>query len=95
MDVPGHEDFAPYIDSAFRIDGWPGTLRLAMVDVAARPYPGSGRLPFMLLFHGPRGDILPEGLHRATAPDGRGFTIYVMPIHTPAQDRQEYQAVFN
>lgn len=51
--------------------------------------------PFTLIFHGPRGDILGEGLHGTTTEDGTRFAFYIMPIHTPALDRQEYQAVFN
>jgi len=31
----------------------------------------------------------------ATAEDGPSLEIYIMPIHTEATDRQEYQAIFN
>jgi hypothetical protein len=26
---------------------------------------------------------------------GPSFTLYVIPVHTPARDRQDYQAAFN
>ena len=91
-----HEDFAPYIDKAFRFSGWPGVLRLT--EIAPSRHASEvdvTRIPFTLIFAGPRGDVLSEGLWTATAEDGSSFDLYVMPIHTPARDRQEYQAVFN
>jgi hypothetical protein len=57
--------------------------------------PGASRAPFTLRFHGPVGDILPEGLYRTVIEDGPSLEIYIMPIHTVAPGRQDYQAVFN
>jgi hypothetical protein len=48
-----------------------------------------------LIFAGSAGDILPQGHHRITAPDGAVFELHITPIHTPTRDRQDYQAVFN
>ncbi|MGE0419020.1 MAG: hypothetical protein AB7O80_19630 [Acetobacteraceae bacterium] len=95
MDTPRHEDFVPYVDAVFRFDGWSDPLRLAAVDVATRLNPGIDRHPFTLVFRGARNPVLPEGMRRVIAPDGRAFDIYVMPIHTPAPGHQDYQAVFN
>jgi len=39
--------------------------------------------------------VLREGPYILEVEGGPGFQLYVMPIHTPAQDRQDYQAVFN
>ena len=89
-------DFAPHVGKQFRFAGVPVTLRLASIDV--RPggaMPGAARAPFTLIFHGPVGEILPEGLHRAEIQDGPTLEFYLMPIHTVAAGRQEYQAVFN
>lgn len=91
-----HEDFAPHVGKRFRFEGWHGTLDLAAAilhHTAAAP--GTVRTPFTLLFHGPVGDILPEGLYRADIEDGPTFELYIMPIHTVAPGRQEYQAMFN
>ncbi len=91
-----HEDFAPHVDRLFRFAGWHGTLRLARIEYprhAGGAHPS--RPPFTLIFHGPRDDILPEGLYTATVDEGPHFEVYIMPIHTPAADRQEYQALFN
>jgi len=91
-----HEDFAPHVDKQFRFAGWPGSLRLVRIDVPARPAASDvARAPFTLIFRGVRGEVLTEGLRTATAEDGSSFELYIMPIHTPAADRQDYQAVFN
>lgn len=91
-----HEDFAPHVDKQFRFSGWHGSLRLARIDIPARPAPaGAVRAPFTLIFEGVRGDALPQGMRTATAEDGSSFELYIMPIRTPSADRQDYQAVFN
>jgi hypothetical protein len=91
-----NEDFAPHVGKRFRFQGWHSALRLAMIDVPHHAgMPGATRAPFTLIFHGAVDDILPEGLYRADVEDGPSFEIYVMPIHTTAPGRQEYQAVFN
>ena len=53
------------------------------------------RAPFALIFDGPPGDVLPEGLYAVQAEDGASFEFHIMPVHTPARDRQDYQALFN
>jgi hypothetical protein len=57
--------------------------------------PGAERMPFTLTFHGPVGDLLPEGFYPAEAEGGAVLEFYVIPVHTPSGDRQDYQAVFN
>jgi hypothetical protein len=88
-----HEEFAPYVGKRFSFEGQPVVLVLAKVEAQAAGY--SGRTPFILIFHGPAGDVLPEGLHTAQIEGGPFTAFYVAPIHTVARDRQEYQAVFN
>jgi hypothetical protein len=91
-----HEDFAPHVDKPFRFAGWPGSLRLARIErPTGRAAADGERAPFTLIFQGVRGEVLAEGMQTATADDGSSFEFYIMPIHTPAADRQEYQAVFN
>jgi hypothetical protein len=92
--ILSHHDFAPHVGRDFRFTGWHGVLRLAKVDVQP-PYPGDEREPFALIFHGPAGDILPEGLYEARPDGGAATAFYIMPIHTASRDRQDYQAVFN
>jgi len=88
MDVLRHEDFAPHVNKRFRFEGWHGALRL--VEIVGGP-----DRPFTLLFCGPVAAVLPEGLYTATVDDAQCFDFYIMPIHTPASGRQDYQAVFN
>ena len=91
-----HEHFQPHLDRAFRFDGHPQVLRLTQINVKDRPpLPGLPYKAFILIFSGARGDVLPEGFHAAQAEGGARFDFYIMPIHTPAPDRQDYQAVFN
>jgi hypothetical protein len=91
-----HEDFEPHLSSAFRFGGQPQVLTLAKIDVMDHPpLPGLSYKAFVLIFTGPRGDVLPEGFYDAEAQGGTRFDFYIMPIHTPAPDRQDYQVVFN
>jgi len=91
-----HEDFAPHVGKRFRFEGWHPALHLVAINSYDQPAaPGVTRPPFTLLFHGPVGDVLPEGLYRADIEDGPTLEFYIIPIHTVARDRQEYQAVFN
>jgi hypothetical protein len=91
-----HEDFTPHLNKLFRFEGRHHALRLAGVDVVDLPHsPDTQRKPFTLIFHGPKGDVMPEGLYAAEVEDGARFELYVIPIHTRAPDRQDYQAVFN
>ncbi|MGA2128096.1 MAG: hypothetical protein ABSG76_18320 [Xanthobacteraceae bacterium] len=91
-----HDDFTPHVGKLFRFVGRHHALRLATVDAKdLLNLPGGQRRPFVLIFHGPRGDVMPEGLYAAEVEDGASFELYVIPIHTVAPDRQDYQAVFN
>ena len=96
IEVLRHEDFAPHVDKMFRFVGWHGALRLARIETPRRmDGPVQARPPFTLIFAGAPGDILPEGLYTASVDGQPNIEFYIMPIHTPAADRQEYQAVFN
>ncbi len=91
-----HDDFSPHLNKLFRFEGRHQVLRLAAVDVTDWPdMPDHLRQPFTLIFHGPRGDVMPEGFYQAEVEDGARFELYVIPIHTTAPERQDYQAVFN
>lgn len=88
------EHFRPYIDKVFRVQGGGHAFTLAEVTTAAN-VEGISRQPFSLVFRGPPNNVLPEGFYTLEVDDGPSFELYVMPIHTPAQDRQDYQAAFN
>jgi hypothetical protein len=92
----GH--FHPHVDKIFRVRGGRHALTLSCVEVS-RPggaaLPAPLRQPFNLIFSGPPGDVLREGLYTLEVENGPHFELYVMPVHTPARDRQDYQAMFN
>lgn len=93
------EHFHPHLDKVFRVQG--GRHALTLAEVQARQLSEAERKvvprqPFNLVFRGPPGDVLREGPYVLEVEEGGpGFELYVMPIHTPARDRQDYQAVFN
>ncbi|SDR22810.1 hypothetical protein SAMN05444161_2223 [Rhizobiales bacterium GAS191] len=92
------EQFLPHVDKTFRVKGGRHAFTLTQVDSRrleeweAKVVP---RQPFNLIFRGPPGDVLREGLYTLEVEGGPSFVLYVMPIHTPAQGRQDYQAPFN
>jgi hypothetical protein len=85
------ETFAPYIGKAISLGDGP-TLTLVAVDRHKSPTPGGG---FTLLLRGTPAPIAPEGMHRITLEGGASFDLYLIPIHTPSRDHQDYQIIFN
>jgi hypothetical protein len=93
MLTPDH--FRPHIDKLFRVQGGRHALTLTEVDAPAAQTTGGFRQSFNVIFKGPPEDVLREGLYTFDVEDGPSFDLYVMPIHTPAPGRQDYQALFN
>jgi hypothetical protein len=87
------EDFLPHVEKVFRVKGGRHALTLTHVEVSSAA--GAPRQPFNLIFSGPPGDVLPEGVHVMEVADGPQFELYVMPIHTADRGRQDYQSAFN
>jgi hypothetical protein len=51
---------------------------------------------FVVIFRGrSKTDVMPAGLCECEIENGPVHGLYVMPIHTPRPDRQDYQAAFN
>jgi hypothetical protein len=70
-------------------------LTLVAVDRRGPSAPGAPRAAFTLILRGVPSPIVPEGMHRLTLEDGASVDLYLIPIHTPSRDRQDYQIVFN
>jgi len=85
--------FSPHVGKLFQLGDTELSLTLVEVDVVAAP--AGERAPFTLIFRGPASPWAPEQLWSLKAPDGVTHEIHIAPIHTPAPDRQDYQAVFN
>ena len=90
-DATSAETFTPHIGKAIALhDGQ--TLTLVAVDRHKSPAPSRA---FTLLLRGAPAPIAPEGMHRLTLDGGASFDLYLIPIHTPSRDHQDYQIVFN
>jgi hypothetical protein len=91
---PDH--FLPHVGKVFRVSDGRHAFALMRVDqrklAEGEVVP---RQPFVLIFRGPPGDVLPEGLYTFEVEDGRAFELYVQPVFTPQRDRQDYQSSFN
>ena len=95
--VPTADSFTPHVGASFRVEGGGQVLSLNEIELF-KPEPGHGRpdfQPFVLIFSGPPGDVLAEGMHTMKVEDGTTYDLYLIPIHTPEPGRQNYQALFN
>lgn len=89
--MPSPSDFMPHIGRSFRF----GAADLVLDGVAVHSRPGAPHEAFSMIFSGPPGAVLAEGSYDVRL-DGRVIaTLHVMPIHTAASGRQDYQVVFN
>ena len=92
------DHFLPHVNKTFRVRGGRHSLTLNQVDarrVDEREAKLLPRPPFILVFSGPPGDVLREGMYAFDVDGGPSFEFYVMPIETRVRDRQDYQAAFN
>jgi hypothetical protein len=90
------QDFLPHVGRRIVPAGQHRVLTLVSATVSRFPgWESMPREPFALIMQGPPGDVLPEGLYDAAIEGGPDVTLHISPIHTPAPDRQDYQAVFN
>jgi hypothetical protein len=94
-DAPDAASFAPYIGKTVSLpDGHALTL-VAVDQRGAHAAETAMRAPFSLKLRGPPAPIVPEGMHRLVFGDGAEFELYLIPVHTPSRDHQDYQVVFN
>lgn len=91
------ETFAPHVGASFQVEGGHHVLSLSEVERLQKEPGLSDQYvqPFVLVFSGPPGDVLAEGMHTIKVEDGTAYDLYLIPIHTPEPGRQDYQAVFN
>ena len=92
------EHFLPHVHKTFRVVDGRHALTLTNIDMRQllewerKVVPIQ---PFNLIFTGPPGDVLAEGMYKLQVEGGPSFDLYVMPIHTPDRSRQDYQSSFN
>lgn len=88
------EDFEPHVGKQFRFLGTEFSLPLEHIEGDGEQPEGYVRVPFTLIFRGPKpGPVLPGGIYDVETDTGETFWIHVAPIHTVETDRQDYQAV--
>ena len=88
------EMFRAHLDSQFRVvlDG--GEIPLRLVEVT-EPVTAGGFERFLLVFHGPSGALLPDGLHTFQHESLGWFAIFIVPIFGSNAERIVYEASFN
>ncbi|MEJ1970319.1 MAG: hypothetical protein WDN03_17080 [Rhizomicrobium sp.] len=91
------EHFRPHIGKLVRFAAIRDPLTIDSVEGGGEPPKGWPRAPFVVIFRGPPGRdaLVPEGAYDCEIEGGPTLNIYVMPIHTPAPGRQDYQAAFS
>jgi len=92
------EHFLGHVNKTFRVRGAEHAFTLTRVEQRRMEdwETSQGlRQPFNLIFRGPPGNVLREGLYMLEVEGGPAFELYVIPIQTAARDRQDYQAAFN
>ncbi len=89
------ETFKPYVGQPASLSNGPNLTLAAVTPHRSRSADAPPGATFSLLLSGPPAPVAPEGMHRLTFEDGASFDLYLIPIHTPSRDRQDYQIVFN
>jgi hypothetical protein len=92
------ESFLPHVNKVFRVKESGHALTLRQVELRRmeeHELAALGRQSFTLVFAGPPGNALRDGLYTLEVEGGPSFELYVIPIRTLVRDRQDYQAVFN
>jgi hypothetical protein len=98
MEMLTPEHFLPHVNKPVHVAGWHHPLTLTRVDMRRLEEwerEAAPRQPFTVIFRGPPGDVLAEGMCDLRFEDGTSCSLYMIPVFTPQQDRQNYQAVFN
>lgn len=91
-----HEMFSPHLNSTFliRVEGRAFELELTEVEVGERgSRPEEFRLPFVLIFKGPKDAVLPEGEYSVENDATGTLELYVIPIVSTGE-QQAYQVVY-
>jgi hypothetical protein len=98
MDEPlTPQHFLPHVDKVFHVRSTGHALTLSRVEPGDADWQAreATKQSFNLIFRGEPNNLLPEGLHTVEVEGGSSFDLYIIPVQTPARDRQDYQALFN
>jgi hypothetical protein len=95
--VQALSDFLPWVGQPFHLvtdHGEQITAELLQADALAAAAGSSGRLPFSLVFEGPREPLLPQQTLTVRHPGLGEQAMFVVPVARQGQTVQ-YQAIFN
>jgi hypothetical protein len=88
--------FEPLVGKTVRFKGTRFAIPLTRIIKFQKFAADAKREPFILIFRAPKeADHMPEGIYDCEFEDGPTYNIYVAPTHTPEQEWQDYQAIFN
>lgn len=91
-----HHHFEPLVGKITRFKGTPFEIPLSKVVLGQKFVANAKRDPFLLIWRAPKGEhYMLEGMYECEFEDGPTYSIYVLPVFTPEQEFQDYQAVFN
>jgi len=97
MELLTIDHFEPHTGKSVRFKGTSYVFVLDRVEGRVAPTPpGFQRGPFLVIFRGPsKTDVMQAGLYECEIEGGPTYSLYVMPVHTPRPDCQEYQSAFS
>ncbi len=88
--------FEPLVGKAVHFKGTDYTITLDRIIKGQKFVPDAKREPFILIFRAPKGPrYMAEGMYDCEFDDGPMYTLYIAPTHTPEQEWQDYQSIFN
>jgi hypothetical protein len=88
--------FEPLVGKTARFKGTRFAIPLSRIVKSQKFVADAKRDPFILIFRAPKErEYMAEGYYECEFEDGPTYKIYVGPTHTPEQDWQDYQAIFN
>ena len=87
--------FRPHVSGAVHLDDGRSLILVSIDAPDEQQRDPAQRRPFTLLLRGEPHPVIAEGMHRLAFGDGTVHALYMIPIHTPSRDHQDYQIVFN
>ncbi len=97
LDTITHQEFDVRLNEVFAFTDDRAPLELTLIEVkplADAPYGSSGRIPFSLLFRGPREPVMPQRIYPLRNPNMGDLELFLVPVGPDAQGMC-YESIFN
>ena len=99
LDKLTHHDFTKHLDSTFTVAiGGKKTQKWKLIEATDSASHSGGtakRQPFSLLFSGPGGSPVEQGVYKLKHPKMKNMEIMVCPVAAAGGKRMHYEAIFN